>query len=67
MKSDTSGDLDLGLSLEALVLYSVAPGCKLFCLLLFVPEFFSLPSLSLSCFSVQVGASLWVGQGWSSS
>lgn len=51
MKSETSGDLDLGLSLKALVLYSVVSGCQLFCLLILVPEFFSFPPL-LFCFSV---------------
>lgn len=36
------------LSLKALVLYSVAPGHQLFCLLILMPEFFS---LTLSYFS----------------
>lgn len=43
MKSETAGDLDLGLSLKASVLSSVAPGCQLFCSLILVSELFSLP------------------------
>ena len=39
-------------------LQALPPGC--FCVQVLLS-----PSLSLSCFSGQVGASFWVGQGWS--
>lgn len=50
LKHETSENLGLGLSLQALVLYSVSSGCKSFYLLAFVSEFCCV-SLSLSCFS----------------
>lgn len=53
LKCETSVNLDLGLSLQALVLYSVAPGCKPFHLLAGVSKFCPLPLSHFHAFLVK--------------
>ena len=53
LKRETSANLDLGLSLQALVLYIVAPGCKPFHLVASVSKFCSLPLSHFRAFLVK--------------